>query len=94
MVLEEVGVLIEVDRLKGELAKTLATVCVRCGVRCNTTATELGSCAVLKERDQIKPKKVDIHATHAYLVIHLEIASTEIRELREWPKWVMRNDKL
>jgi hypothetical protein len=72
MVLEEVGVLIEVDRLKGELAKTLATVCVRCGVRCNTTATELGSCAVLKERDQIKPKKVDIHATHAYLVIHLE----------------------
>lgn len=70
MVLEEVGVLVEVDCLEGELAKTLATVCIRCGVRCNTTATELGSCAVLK-RDQIRPKKVDI-ATHAYLVIHFE----------------------
>lgn len=49
MVLEEVGVFVEVDCLEGELAKTLATVCVRCGVRCNTTATELGPCAVLKE---------------------------------------------
>jgi hypothetical protein len=32
MVLEEVGVLVEVDCLEGELAKTLATVCICCGV--------------------------------------------------------------
>jgi len=32
MVLEEVRVLVEVDRLEGELAETLAAVCVGCGL--------------------------------------------------------------
>lgn len=48
VVLEEVGIFIEIDRLESKLAQTLTTVSVRRGLRCDTTATEFGTCAVLK----------------------------------------------
>lgn len=48
VVLEKVRIFIEIDRLEGEFAQTLTTVGVRCGVRCDTTATEFGTCAVLR----------------------------------------------
>lgn len=47
MVLEEVGILVEVDRLEGEFAETFATVCIGRGLRCDTAATEFGSCTIL-----------------------------------------------
>jgi hypothetical protein len=47
VVLEEVWILVEVDCLKCELSETLATVSVRGGLRGDTTAAELGACAIL-----------------------------------------------
>jgi hypothetical protein len=47
MVLEEIRVLVEVDCFERKLAETLATVCVRGGLRGDTTAAELGACAIL-----------------------------------------------
>jgi hypothetical protein len=47
VVLEEVRVLVEVDRLERELAETLSAVGI-CGRGwCDTAAAELGACAVL-----------------------------------------------
>lgn len=48
VVLEEVRVLVEIDGLERELPQTLATVGVGRGGGCDTTATELGSCAILQ----------------------------------------------
>ena len=47
MILEEVGVFVEVDCFEREFAQALATVGVRCGPICDTAATELGACSVL-----------------------------------------------
>jgi hypothetical protein len=47
MVFEEVRVLGEVDCFESEFAQTLATVCVGCGLGCDTTATEFGAGAIL-----------------------------------------------
>lgn len=47
MVFEEVRVLGEVDCFESEFAETLATVCVGCGLGCDTTATEFGARAIL-----------------------------------------------
>ena len=47
VVLEDVGVLVEVDGLEGQLAEALATVGVGCAVRSDAAAAELGASAVL-----------------------------------------------
>lgn len=47
MVFEEVWVLGEVDCFQSEFAQTLATVCVGCGLGCDTTATEFGASTIL-----------------------------------------------
>jgi len=47
VVLKEVRVLVEVDRLEGELAEALAAVCVGCGLGGYTSATEFGAGAIL-----------------------------------------------
>lgn len=47
VVLEEVGVLVQVDVFEGKLAQTLATVRIGRGAVGDTTATEFGSCSVL-----------------------------------------------
>lgn len=48
MVFEEVGVLFEVDCFQSELAQSLATVGVGCGLGGDATSAEFGSCAVLR----------------------------------------------
>jgi hypothetical protein len=48
VVLEEVGIFVEVDRLQRELAQALATVGVGCGVRGDASTAEFGACSVLK----------------------------------------------
>lgn len=47
VVLEEVGVFVQVDGFQGELAQPLASVGVGGGGRGDTSAAELGACAVL-----------------------------------------------
>lgn len=47
VVFEEVGVLVEVDCLEGELAEAFAAVGVGGGMRGDTAAAEFGACAVL-----------------------------------------------
>lgn len=47
MVLEEVGVFIEVNCFQGKLAQALASVCVGCGLVGDATAAELGACSIL-----------------------------------------------
>lgn len=48
MVFEKVRVFVEVDGLEGELAESLAPVCVGGGLGCDAAAAELGACAVLQ----------------------------------------------
>ena len=67
VVLEEVRVLVEVDGLERELAETLATVCVGCGLGGDTTAAELGARAVLL---QVSDVLLDA-LWGACLIIHL-----------------------
>ena len=50
VVLKEVRVFVQIDGLKGEFAESFAAVCVRCGVRGDAAAAELGTCAVLQFR--------------------------------------------
>jgi hypothetical protein len=47
VVLEEVRVLVEVDGLERELSETFSSVGVRRRLRGDTTAAELGTCAIL-----------------------------------------------
>jgi hypothetical protein len=47
MVFEEIGVFGEIDCFERKFAETLATVCVGCGLGCDTTATEFGASAIL-----------------------------------------------
>lgn len=47
VVLEEIRVLVEVDRFQGQFPESLSSVCIGYGLRCDTAATELGACAVL-----------------------------------------------
>jgi hypothetical protein len=47
VVLEEVRVLVEVNGLERELSETLSSVGIRRGLRGDTTAAELGTCAIL-----------------------------------------------
>lgn len=49
MVLEKVGIFVEVDRLQRELAQALATVGVGCGVRGDASTTKFGACSVLEK---------------------------------------------
>lgn len=48
VVLEEVWVLVEVDGLERKLAESFTTVGIGRGRRCDTSAAELGACAVLR----------------------------------------------
>jgi hypothetical protein len=50
MVLKEVGVFIEVDRLQGEPSETFSSVRIGGGLRCDTTTAELGTCSILHLR--------------------------------------------
>ena len=47
VVLEEVGIFVQVDGFQGELAKSFASVCVRGAVRGYSSASEFGTCSVL-----------------------------------------------
>jgi hypothetical protein len=49
VVLEEVGVFVEVDGLEGELAEALAAVCIGCGLGGDSSAAEFGTGAILGE---------------------------------------------
>lgn len=48
VVLEEVGVFVEVDGLQRKLSETLASVGIARRLRCDTAAAELGAGAVLQ----------------------------------------------
>lgn len=48
VVLEEVGVLVEVDGFEGEFAETLSSVGVGGGLRCDSSAAEFGAGSVLR----------------------------------------------
>lgn len=49
VVLEEVGVFVEVDRFQCELAQTLTTVGVGCGLGGDTSTAKFGSCTILRQ---------------------------------------------
>ena len=51
VVLEEVGVFVEVDGFEGEFAESFAAVGVRGGVGCDSSAAELRARSVLGEVD-------------------------------------------
>lgn len=48
MVLEEVWVLVEVDSLQRKLTETFTAIGIGSGSRCDTSATEFGTCTVLR----------------------------------------------
>ena len=50
VVLEEIGVFVQVDCFEGEFAETFSSVGVGGGVGCYSSAAELGACSVLGER--------------------------------------------
>lgn len=49
VILEEVGVFVEIDGFEGEFAEAFAAVGVGSGVRCYTSAAKLGTGSVLRE---------------------------------------------
>jgi hypothetical protein len=49
VVLEDVGIFVQVDGFEGEFAESFATVGVCCAGGGYTTTSELGACAVLEE---------------------------------------------
>ena len=51
VVLEEVGIFVEIDGFEGEFAETLASVRVGGGLRCYSSAAEFGAGSVLDEED-------------------------------------------
>lgn len=60
VILEEVGVFVEIDGFEGEFAEAFAAVGVGSGVRCYTSAAELGTGSVLVIHDALlEPYEVE-----------------------------------
>lgn len=70
MVLEEVGVFVEVDCFQGQFAEAFASVGVRCGVGGDASAAEFGTGAVLFRGVLLLMWSVDEECNCTYLVIH------------------------
>lgn len=49
VILEEVGIFVEVDSFEGEFAESFSSVCVGGGVRCYSSTTEFGAGSILRE---------------------------------------------
>lgn len=79
VILEEVRVLVQVDGLERELAKTFATVGIGSRGRCDTSAAEFGTCAILYRSAMF----VEGSCWGSYLVIHICGSIESILEMRD-----------
>jgi len=52
VIFEDVGIFVQVDSLKGKFSKSLSSIGVCCRLTCDTSSSELGTCAILVVHDE------------------------------------------